>query len=201
MGPAQALGGGAHPTFSHGRANFGRRKGHFARSHRAHLLEAKVKNLSKLKELRKIALAVASEAVVVAHNQVLHSEVAHEVTPYELQRRSLRKLGCKRVLDQRVQAGGRQPFGALFGQGEPRQHKFRMNQLARMRLQRQQDRRSPAFPRGRHRPFDQGLMAAVHPVKGAQGHHGGSLGHKIRKLAINMHGLGVRAKIFPNFAL
>jgi len=37
-------------------------------------------------------------------------------------------------------------------------------------------------------------MSEVHPVKGAQGYHGGAVGYEIRKLAINMHVLRVGGK-------
>lgn len=73
--------------------------------------------MGKLLKLGKIALAVPPEAVVVAHDKVLHAQVTDQIPTHEFQRRGIRKLRGKGMLDQGVQARGRQQFGALFGQG------------------------------------------------------------------------------------
>lgn len=76
--------------------------------------------------------------------------MAHQVAANKLQRRSLRKLRGKRMLHQRVQSGYGQELGPFRGERQPRKHKLRVNQLARVRLQSEQDGGSAQFLRDRN---------------------------------------------------
>lgn len=81
---------------------------------------------------------------------MLHSQMAHQVAANKLQRGGLRKRRSKRLLYQRVQSGCGQELGPFRGERQPRKHKLRVNQLARVGLQGEQDGGSAQFLRDRN---------------------------------------------------
>ena len=167
MRPAQCTRGIAHTTFGYGCPNFGRRKGIAVAHYGVDAIKPKIKYARKLLKLGVVTLAVAAKAVVVAHDQVLHSQVTDQVAAHKIERRGLGKVRSEGLLHERVEPQCGQELSPFRGQCEARQLKTRINQPARVRLEGQKNGRSADFASFGQGAFYQGLMAQMHPVKGA----------------------------------